>query len=56
MKTEEAVLAPQTRLMLGQAAATTAGQGPDRLGNFLNKHGLKPIVQVWLNDEGLRMV
>jgi hypothetical protein len=56
MKTEETVLASQTRLMLSQAQTLTSGQGPDWLGNFLNKHGLKPIVQVWLNHEGLRMV
>jgi hypothetical protein len=56
MNHEEAVLASQVRLMLGQAEAMTAGQGPDRLGNCLQKHGLKPIVQAWLNDEGLRMV
>ena len=56
MKTEETVLAPQTRLMLSQAETLTSGQGPDWLGNCLKKHGLKPIVQVWLNDEGLRMV
>ncbi|UCG44289.1 MAG: hypothetical protein JSU73_06720, partial [candidate division WOR-3 bacterium] len=45
MNTKEAILAPQTRMMLGQAEAMAAGQGPDRLGTFLNKHGLKPIVQ-----------
>jgi hypothetical protein len=56
VKTEEAVLASQTRLMLSQAQALTAGQGPAWLGNFLNKHGLKPVVQDWLNDSGLRMV
>jgi hypothetical protein len=56
MKTEAAVLASQTRLMLSQAENLTAGQGQDRLGNFLNKHGLKPVVQDWLNDAGLRMV
>ena len=56
MKTEEAVLASQTRLMLSQAQALTSEQGQDWLGNFLKKHGLKPIVQAWLNDAGLRMV
>ena len=56
MKTEQAVLASQTRLMLSQAQALTSDQGKDRLGNFLNKHGLEPILQAWLNDAGLRMV
>ena len=56
MKTKEAVLAPQTRLMLSQAEALTTDQGKDWLGNFLKKHGLKPIAQEWLNDAGLRMV
>jgi hypothetical protein len=56
VKTEEAVLASQTRLMLSQAQTLTSGQGQDWLGNYLNNHGLKPIVQAWLNDEGLRMV
>jgi hypothetical protein len=56
MKTEAAVLASQTRLMLSQAQALTSGQGQDWLGNCLNKHGLKPVVQDWLNDPGLRMV
>ena len=42
---EEAVLAPQTRLMLSRAEAMTADEGQDWLGNYLNKHGLKPIVQ-----------
>jgi hypothetical protein len=56
MKTEEAVLASQTRVMLGQAEAMAAGQGQDRLGNCLNKHGLRPMVREWLNDAGLRMV
>ena len=56
MKTEETVLAPQTRLMLSQAETLTADQGKDWLGNFLKKHGLKPIAQEWLNDAGLRVV
>ncbi len=56
MNYEEAVLASQTRLMLSRAEAVTADQGQDWLGNFLNKHGLRPIVQDWLNDAGLRMV
>ena len=56
MNTETAVLAPQTRLMLSRAEALTPDQGKHWLGNFLNKHGLKPIVQAWLNDAGLRMV
>ncbi|UCG41920.1 MAG: hypothetical protein JSU73_08500 [candidate division WOR-3 bacterium] len=56
MNCEEAVPASQTRLMLGQAEAMTADQEQDWLGNYLNKHGLKPIVQAWLNDAGLRMV
>jgi hypothetical protein len=56
MKNEEAVLTSQTRLMLSQAQTLTAGQGPDRLGNCLQKHGLRPMARAWLNDEGLRMV
>ncbi|UCG44090.1 MAG: hypothetical protein JSU73_05640 [candidate division WOR-3 bacterium] len=56
MNTETAVLALQTRLMLSRAEALTSSQGQDWLGNFLKKHGLKPIVQSWLNDAGLRMV
>ncbi len=56
MKTRDAVPAPQPRLLLGQAQALTSDQSRDWLGNFLKKHGLKPIVQSWLNDAGLRMV
>ncbi len=56
MKTEQAVLASQTRLMLSQAQALTSDQGKDWLGNLLNKHGLEPTVQAWLEDAGLRMV
>jgi hypothetical protein len=49
MKTEEAVLASQTRALLEQACALTRGQGTDWLGRLMSKVVFMPLAQDWLN-------
>ena len=56
MNTEATTLAPQTRQMLGEAAALTEGQGKDWLGKVMLKDEFMAAAQDYLNRAGLQKI